>query len=400
MVNPKESALLVAVDAVGIRGHGGAAVLCELLHWLPRARPDWSWHIFLLDSSLREFANPSVAPKVKLEYTRRGDTGVGRLVWANYSLPRRLTEINPDVIWAFANIGSIWPVFPQVTFCHQANAFINLRELSFWSKLRMRLLRYCVVAGLHASLAIMVQTDAMKTRLAQLAPSISDRVQIIPSGYRTPSPCPQIRNHVVEFLTRLDAPRLIYVAHPAEQKNHERLVRAMAKIVMSFPAAKVFLTLEDPERAPSQPYRRLVEAVKRAAKSEGIEDKVVFLGMLTSDEVLFALRQSDLMVYPSCSESFGLGLVEAMSAGCPIAASDMEYAHNVAGNAAVYFDPYDVDNMAESICALLCDAPRLSQLKQAGIERMNRYAYSTIAEQIAILLARAALRGRRPLLSA
>jgi glycosyltransferase involved in cell wall biosynthesis len=390
-------AVLVAVDAVGIRGHGGAAVLCELLHWLPQIRPEWSWHVFLLDADLCEFSIPSVAPKVTLEYTRRGDTGVGRLLWVNVVLPRRLSYIKPDVILSFANIGSIWPIVPQVTFCHQANAFINLPEISALSKLRMRVLRYCVVAGIHASRAVIVQTDAMKTRLTQFAPFVSDRVKIIPSGYRTPSPFSQIRNHVVEFLTRVKAPRLIYVSHPAEQKNHERLVRAMAKVVVACPSATLFLTLENADRAPNQLYRKLVEAVQRTAKSQGIEDRVVLLGILTPDEVLFALRQSDLMVFPSCSESFGLGLVEAMFAACPIAASNMEYARNVAGNAAVYFDPYDVDNMAESICALLKDPPRLSQLKQAALERVDKYSYSTIAEQITSLLARTVRNCRRPL---
>jgi hypothetical protein len=63
--------MLVAIDAVGIRGHGGASVLTELLHWLPIVRPAWKWQVFLFDRDLREFDDPAVEGNVSFEHTGR-----------------------------------------------------------------------------------------------------------------------------------------------------------------------------------------------------------------------------------------------------------------------------------------------------------------------------------------
>ena len=61
------------------------------------------------------------------------------------------------------------------------------------------------------------------------------------------------------------------------------------------------------------------------------------------------------MVFPSLAESFGLPLVEAMAAGCPVAAADRPYAREVAGPAAVYFDPLDPRALAECVIGVLGD---------------------------------------------
>ncbi|MGO8823332.1 MAG: hypothetical protein ACLQO6_19190, partial [Desulfomonilaceae bacterium] len=70
--------MLVAIDAVGIRGHGAAAVLCELLQWLPKVRPEWRWHVFMFERPLREFDDPIVVNSVTIEQTHHGDGGLGR----------------------------------------------------------------------------------------------------------------------------------------------------------------------------------------------------------------------------------------------------------------------------------------------------------------------------------
>jgi hypothetical protein len=64
----------IVIDAVGIRGHGGAAVLSEFMHWLPKVRPDWKWHVFLVDSNQREFHLKPASENVTIQTTHNGSS--------------------------------------------------------------------------------------------------------------------------------------------------------------------------------------------------------------------------------------------------------------------------------------------------------------------------------------
>lgn len=376
----------VAIDAVGIRGEGGAAVLCELLHWLPEVRPEWRWHVFLLDRVFRRFDDPVVCDRVVLERVRQGNAQWERLTWVNRHLPARLQHIGADALFAFANIAPSRPVVPQVVLCHQPNAFFSdgLPPWSVTLRLKMRFMRKHILRGALASEAVLVQTNAMRVRMEQIEPRLREKVHVVPSGYRTLPPDGVVGQEVRSKVMLSTRPRLIYVTHPGIHKNHLTLIRALRHISESQAAVSLLLTLDPScDRAP---YVRAVRRIKAEAERAGVADHVVWLGILSPDEVDFALRESDLLVFPSLAESFGLGLVEAMAAGCPIAASDLPYAHDVAGDAAVYFDPKDPRSIADVVLATLQDRPRLGHLRCAADARRPKFSYGSIARRVAGIL--------------
>ena len=96
-----------------------------------------------------------------------------------------------------------------------------------------------------------------------------------------------------------------------------------------------------------------------------------------------------LLLFPSMEESFGLELAEAMAAGCPIAASDLAYAHDVAGEAAVYFDPRSPHNMARTVINVLQSPALADVLRAEGAKRKGLYSYEKIASSIAEVLEQA-----------
>jgi len=374
----------VAVDAVGIRGHGGAAVLVELLHWLPAVRPDWQWHVFLLDRRLREFDTPTVPEKVTLEETGIGNSGLGRLSWVNRSLLARLEVVGANLLFSFANIAPVRSGLPQVVYCHQPNAFFSdgIPLRMFFKRWRMRLMRSHILRGARASGAMIVQTKAMRERIIELEPSLDGRIHVIPSGYRTPSGNPDIREEKKALIDGADRPRLIYVSHPSEHKNHLALVRAMPAILKTMPSASLLLTL-DKQRPGHRRYTSFIVDIQKEAEQLGVSQRLVWLGILNPDEIEYALRVSDLTVFPSLAESFGLGLVESMAAGCPVAAADISYAREVCGEAAVYFDPRNSADIAETVLSVLREDATAERLRSIGTERKDRFSYQRIAEEIA-----------------
>ncbi|HHT9158541.1 MAG: hypothetical protein A2047_01065 [Omnitrophica bacterium GWA2_41_15] len=372
----------IVVDAVGIRGHGGAAVLCELLHWLPNVRPDWLWHVFLFERNLREFDDPLISDRVTIEYTRCGNSGVARLSWTNFKLQKRLREIGADLIFSVANIGARRPATPQVVLVHQLNAFFSdgSTQGPFLNCLRMSFLRRQILAGAKASKVVIVQTEGMRNRMLQFEPSLAGRIQVIPSGYRTISTHPQIRKEVRETILSSSRPRLIYISHPSEHKNHLNLLRSLPIMIKVWPSLKLLLTLEG-NQFQNKRYASFIAEIRKTAIALDVEKNLILLGILKMDEVYYALSNCDVMVFPSLAESFGLGLAEAMAAGCVIAASNLPYAHNVAGDAAVYFDPKDPESIASTCLALLDNPSEVARLKKEGERLKSNYSYANIAER-------------------
>lgn len=374
----------IVIDAVGIRGHGGAAVLCELLRGFPIARPVWEWHVFLFDRSLREFDDPAVSEQITIEKTRMGNGAFARLTWVNRHLPACLKAIGADLLFSFANIAPACPSIPQVVFCHQLNAFFGegIPISALYKRARLRFMRSQILRGARASQAMIVQTEAMRNRIVGLEPSLRGRIRVIPSGYRTPSENPDVRLEKKDLIDSATRPQLVYISHPSEHKNHLALVRAMPRIIKTFPSASLLFTLK--ERWPSnRRYSFFVNEIRKEAEYLNVSRHLVWLGLLNPDEVEYTLRSSNLMVFPSLAESFGLGLVESMAAGCPVAAADLSYAHDVCGDAAVYFNPKDSDSIAKIVTSACSNKATLEQLRTIGTERKNRYSYQKIADEIA-----------------
>jgi glycosyltransferase involved in cell wall biosynthesis len=377
----------VAIDAVGIRGHGGAAVLCELLYWLPKVKPEWQWHVFLFERDLREFDDPPVSDCVALEHTRFGNKGWERLKWVRRQLQDKIKSVGADLLFSFANIASNNPCVPQIVFVQQPNAFFDegVPKRNFLKHLRMKFMRREILAGAKASRAVIVQTEAMHSRMLKYAPELNGRIHVIPSGFRTPSLNPVIRPEISALIESAGRPRLIYVSHPSEHKNHINLIKSLPEIIKLFPNTQLLLTLEK-SQPPNVRYTTFIVKITKTAKEFGVDNNLVWLGILTPDEVNYALSNSNLMVFPSLAESFGLGIVEAMATGCPVIASNLPYAHDVAGDAAAYFDPLSPKDIARTVVTILSDRQRLAQMREMGLSMKEKYSNENIAKQVASLL--------------
>ncbi len=110
---------------------------------------------------------------------------------------------------------------------------------------------------------------------------------------------------------------------------------------------------------------------------------VKFLGRVSDEELKRLYNQAVCFIFPSIYEGFGLPLLEAMTCGCPILASDIPVFREVCGDTAIYFDPYDETSIRNSIEHFLSlGKEEKKKLQIAGYEHVQRYSWEQSARDV------------------
>lgn len=118
---------------------------------------------------------------------------------------------------------------------------------------------------------------------------------------------------------------------------------------------------------------------KRALEHEG---DVAWLGYVSDEELRALFEAASLFVYPSFYEGFGYPPLEAMSCGCPVIVARSSALPESCGDAAVYCDPSDAENIARNIRSVL-DSPRLSEeLRQKGLRHAAQFTMRRTASTL------------------
>ena len=128
-------------------------------------------------------------------------------------------------------------------------------------------------------------------------------------------------------------------------------------------------------------HRRYFQMVRNTVKRLDLEDKVVFTGWVPEEEKAAVYSGADLLVYPSLLEGFGLPVVEAMRLGVPVACSDVPSLQEAAGDAARFFNPHSVEEIAAAIKDCLRDDDLRRHLIARGRSQAGKFSWDDTARR-------------------
>ena len=115
--------------------------------------------------------------------------------------------------------------------------------------------------------------------------------------------------------------------------------------------------------------------------SHKLHKHVRFLGYVSDQTLGILYRLASAFVFPSLYEGFGLPPLEAMASGTPVVTSNVSSLPEVAGDAAVLVDPYDVDSIVDGIRRVLTDPALAADLRRKGIERAREFSWERSVEK-------------------
>jgi glycosyltransferase involved in cell wall biosynthesis len=171
------------------------------------------------------------------------------------------------------------------------------------------------------------------------------------------------------------SPYLVHVGNIKPYKNLGRLVDAFLKIQDR--VAHDLVLVGQSEGMIAGESAEFFERVRGASK------RIHLTGLVSYDELLSLVGHADALIMPSLYEGFGLPPIEAMAAGVPVAVSCSASLPEVCGEAALYFDPFNVDDIANKLIQIASDEGLRGQLREKGLMRSKIFTWKACSTMIA-----------------
>jgi glycosyltransferase involved in cell wall biosynthesis len=290
---------------------------------------------------------------------------IGRVAYEQIVLPGAVARQRPDLLISGHNTTPLLQRGPSVVILHSIG-HVFFPEV--YSPLRLRYLEQIVPRSLrHADAVITVSEWERQEVLArfELDPTTVFAVHAGLSG--------TVRAALEHRPQKETAPSshrpYVFMASTLYGfKNHARLIRAFAKLV----------------RAGEVPHELVLAggdadvtaaSLAALAADEGVGERVIFLGPVGHDRVPDLIAGADAIAYTSLCEAFGHPVLEALAFGRCLVTSNVASMPEVAGDAAILVDPYDVESIADGLRTALLDERRRAELEQAGPPRAASFTW-------------------------
>jgi glycosyltransferase involved in cell wall biosynthesis len=345
---------------------GGMEIYARnLIEALGRVRPD-----LRLTAFINRNAAAKPGPWRNIENVTVPVDSRSRVKWVlaeQLLLPPMARRARVDLLHSPANLAPALGRYRRVLTVHDLihRTFPDAHE-----GVRAKVLGVIMPLGIRRSHRVIADSRATRDDLINLLNEPAERIDVVPLGLSEPHPeraMPEAE--LREKLGLGDRTIALSLSAKRPHKNLMRLLDSLAGIpeerrpILVIPGYSTWHERELGEHA-----RKL-----------GIEDDVRLLGWVNEAEIEGLYAASALFVFPSYYEGFGLPVLEAMQRGVPVACSNRTSLPEVAGGAALMFDPDRHEEIAAAMERLLSDRDEAERLRQAGYERARQFTWDETA---------------------
>jgi len=221
---------------------------------------------------------------------------------------------------------------------------------------------------------IIAVSESTKRDIIKFYKANPDKIKVAHHGYGE-----EIRNPKSEIRNKFQLPNLqipkkyiLFLSTLQPRKNLEGLIKAFRLLKDENPDLPHILVVVGKS---GWKFKKILEEIN------GNRDVVTYLNYVSDEDRLGILSGADLLVLPSFYEGFGMQILEAFATGTPVATSKTSSMPEVAGEAAVYFDPRDIQDIKKAISSILFDRSLLENLRVKGKERIKQFSWNETAKE-------------------
>jgi glycosyltransferase involved in cell wall biosynthesis len=282
-------------------------------------------------------------------------------------LPRLAARVGVDLVHSLASTAPLRGRFRRVVTVHD---LIYARFPEAHARFRDKGMKVLVPWAARRSDRVIADSQSTRADLTELLRLDPDRIDVVPLGLGTVRRAAPLSEH--DTRTRFDLGQRRVVLSLSAKRPHKNLPALISALALISPSHRPLVVLPGYATAHERELRD-------RARSLGVGDDVRFPGWISAEELegLWALTHA--FVFPSLYEGFGLPVLEAMARGVPVACSDASSLPEIAGDAALLFDPRSESAIAEALTRLLEEEPLCQRLRTLGLARAKRFTWERTA---------------------
>ena len=305
-----------------------------------------------------------------------GFSPILRVFWEQLYLWFVLKKNMANILYSPANIGLIFSPFPTILMIQTVAPFDYemIKKQNIYYRLKFNLLRILTSLSIKKARNVIFISGKARKELSQYYKLQKENTSLIYHG-RSEIFKPNLDGNCLEEVKKkynLDK-FILYVSNIYKYKNFFELIHAFSLIKNQInPNLKLALVGKNFDD-------QYTESLKALVKEKKMEDRIVFFGHVPNEELPYFYMLCQLFVYPSTCENCPNILIESMACGAPVLSSNIEPMPEICQDAAIYFDPFNPQDIAEKIKAVLSNDGLLEKLKQNSIRRANCFSWEETA---------------------
>jgi glycosyltransferase involved in cell wall biosynthesis len=368
------NAMRIGIDTFACDG-GKSAIGVYLMNILKRIPPSGDDYFELFGWNYDRFAYSEAAPD--LEFIPRCSIN-GRLPNSFWHIVR-YPKFARQRAWNACFFPAAHKRLPFGSSCPTIGV---VHDMAPWLEKKSRaqlkmIIRMLLPGALRRLDRIIAVSSWVKQELMDKTGIKENRIEVVPNGIDMAAFYPRPRGEESVVLIQpfsFRRPYVLYasrIEHPL--KNHVKLIEAFGifKEKTRYPH-RLVLAGADSKGA---------KKVKEAARVSPYRNDIFFTGHFPAASLPELYAGSDIVVIPSMYEGFGMGILEAMASGVPVACARAASLPETAGHAALYFDPMDAEDMAERMITLTANRDVHRNCRGKGLEQARNFSWDTCAKR-------------------
>ncbi len=361
----------IVIDARMINESGIGRYLRNLISNLEKLDGENEYYLLLLEKDFSSLSFNKNFKKVRADF--RWYTLAEQI-----RLPKILKEINPDLVhFPHFNVPVMYKGKYVVTIHDLIHQHFSLQKATtkdpFTYKIKRIAYNRAFKTAVNKSQGIFTPSDFVKNQLIKEWSVNAEKITVTPEGVednlvRINSSIKQETIEKVLKKYKVLPPYILYVGNAHPHKNIEGLIKTFFKLRQNYQYLQLVLVGKE-----NYFWKRI--------KNQYKNDSIIYTGFVDDEELVALYRMCQLYVEPSFEEGFGIPLLEAFQAGAPVAASNVGSLKEVGKDAAIYFDPRDIDDMEEKFKAVLNNQKLRKELIVRGRARVRDFSWKKMVDE-------------------
>lgn len=299
-----------------------------------------------------------------------------KYLWTMIRLSLEMILKAPDILFVPAHIIPL--ISPKNTITTIMDVgFISRPEI--YPKKELKYHKFGLQQAIKKAKIILTISEFTKQEMIDLCGIDPNRIKVINLGFdsgifKKIEDRGRINKVLGKYSIPTDSQYFLYVGRLEEKKNTPGLVEAFGKLLKENQGIKHKLVLAG---APGHNY----EEIKSLIDKYNLQDNVIETGWVEEEDLAYLFNGSFAFVFPSFYEGFGIPLLEAMSCEVPILASEVASIPEVALDAAIYFDPNNIEDIKDKMKdSIENDSIRLEVIEK-GKQRVKEFGWEKCARE-------------------